>query len=553
MLTSRSARQSLLMMALLPAGAAWAQQAPDAGRLLQQQQATPQIPSRDPALTLPTPDSPAAPAQGLRVSVNQISIEGATLFSEGELLALLGDYAGQSYDLAGMRQLAGRIRAHYVAAGYPFTRALIPEQAMADGRLRISVIEARYGDIQVTGDADLIEPTRAYLSDLKTGDPISAPGLERPVLLLRDLPGIQAVSNIRKGADASQGDLLVEVKRGEAISGNIGLDNAGDRFTGEHRLYATLNWNSPLMLGDRLTAGALYAGEGLWLGNLAYSMPISHQGLRTDIAYAENAYQLGKDFAALGASGTAKVTSIGLEYPFIRSSVGNLRLLARLQHKRLNDRSTLGRTDNQKSSASLPLTLAFDRISGGGVTYGSLTYTTGHLRLDSVLENTDTLSGMDTRGKFDYWKLDMARLQYTPVQHLKLFGRVAAQWAGKNLDSSEGFTLGGSNSVRAYPTSEGAGDEGWLLQLEARYALDKYEPYLFHDSGRSILNADNGSLTAPANRNYRSISGTGVGIRYRDQGFSVDANMSWRGHGGDPLADKADRSPRVWVTINQQF
>jgi len=38
-----------------------------------------------------------------------------------------------------------------------------------------------------------------------------------------------------------------------------------------------------------------------------------------------------------------------------------------------------------------------------------------------------------------------------------VYGRVSAQWASKNLDSSQKFGLGGPNGVRAYPSGEGYG------------------------------------------------------------------------------------------------
>ena len=50
--------------------------------------------------------------------------------------------------------------------------------------------------------------------------------------------------------------------------------------------------------------------------------------------------------------------------------------------------------------------------------------------------------------------------------------------ANRNLDSSEKFYLGGINGVRAYPTSEGSGSEGYLFKVE----LYKFLPYNFNAS-----------------------------------------------------------------------
>lgn len=553
-------RPSLLAVAIaaaLPAATTFAQQPPNAGQLLQQQrQQVPTTPRNAPELNLQAPATPVVAPGGARVTISRISIGGATLFSEAELLAVLGAFAGKSYDLAGLRTLADRIDVVYRTAGYPFARAFVPKQSIADGLLRIEVVEGRYGRVQAVGDADLLDATGNYLSPLQPGAPIHAKPLERIALLLGDLPGISAIPGIYPGSEPGQGNVDMRVTRSQAFTGDIGLDNHGSRFTGEHRVSANGQWNSPFTLGDQLVGSMTYSEGSMWLGSLGYSLPLGSSGLRGNVGYAQTHYQLAKDFANLKATGTAKVSILALTYPIIRSQRTNLKVAATYQHKRLNDKQQLAGTDDSKSSDSLPIALNFDHrdgLWGGGISYGTVSYTAGRLKLGSVLENTDLTSGQNTRGSFDKWNFDIARIQSTLLSNLNLFGRVTSQKAGKNMDSSEGFSLGGSNGVRAYPTGEGVGDEGWLLQLEVRYTMGQYSPYIFHDSGRVTLNANNGNLTTPANPNHRSIGGEGLGLRYNEGNWNLDANLSWRSHGGQPLSDRVDRNPRVWISAGYKF
>jgi len=539
--------------AVFPAISA-AQQAPDAGRTLQQQQQAPQLPRTGPAIDIQSQAVATTIPGGTEVTLASVSIGGASVFSEAELLTVLGDFAGKSYDLAGLRGLVERVSAHYRTNGYPFARAFIPQQSMADGKLRIEVIEGRYGKVSAAGER--ADAAQGFLAPLRPGEVIASAPLERATLILDDQPGIKAAPIIRPGQEVGTGDLDVRVERTPGFSGDVGLDNHGNRYTGEYRARANLQWDSPFSFGDQITARLIYSDESMWLGSLGYSLPLGTSGLRASVGYAHTYYELAKDFANLGATGTAKVTSLGVTYPIIRSQKANLTLAASYQHKRLNDRQVVAGTDDSKSSDSLPITLNFDRrdgLWGGGITYGSLTYTAGHLKLGSTLENTDRTSGQDTRGGFDKLNLDIARVQATPVANLVLFGRVSSQWAGKNLDSSEGFSLGGANGVRAYPSGEGNGDEGWLVQLEVRYTMGAYSPYIFHDSGSVRLNARNGSLTTPASPNHRSISGEGIGLRYTRDNWNLDANVAWRSHGGKPQSDTRDRNPRFWVSAGYRF
>lgn len=556
MTTHRLSLLAAACIAAYPCSMAMAQQAPDAGQTLRQQQLPPQLPAAGATVDIQAPLGEAVIPGGQQVVLQQVAIEGNSVFATAELISALGDVTGQSYDLAGLRGLAGRLDAFYREAGYPFARAYLPPQSLAEGRLRIGIIEGRYGRVNALGDADLTENATGFLTPLKPGEVIESAELERTTLILDDQPGIKIAPIIRPGQELGTGDLDVRVERTPGLSGDVGIDNQGNRYTGEQRLRANLQWDSPFSFGDQITARMIYSDEHMWMGSFGYSLPIGTSGLRGNIGYAHTYYQLAKDFSNLQATGTAKVTTVGVSYPIVRSQRANLTLAATYQYKKLNDKQGLAGTNDDKSSDSLPIALNFDRRDGfwgGGITYGSLIYTPGRLRLGATLDNTDRTSGQHTRGSFDKWNLDVARVQATPVSNLTLFGRLSTQVAGKNMDSSEGFSLGGPNGVRAYPSGEGNGDEGWLVQLEARYAMGAYSPYLFHDAGRVTLNANPGSLTTSPNPNHRSLGGEGIGVRYLDGDWSFDANVSWRSHGGRPASDTAMRDPRVWVSLGYKF
>lgn len=528
-----------------------AQQAPDAGRLLQQDRPAPALPTASPGIQITPPVSAPSLAGGTTVSLKAVLFAGNTLFSRAQLDAVLSNVAGKSYDLAGLQGLAQKVSEHYRAAGYPFARAFVPEQKLADGVLQIIVVEGRYGKVSTTGDARLAPAAQGFLGDLVPGTVIESTRLGRSTLILADQPGIKTTPLIRPGQELGTGDLVVDVARTPAFKGEVGLDNQGNRYTGEYRAHANLQWDSPFMLGDQMTLRGNASDEGQWLGNVGYSLPLGSSGLRGNVGYAHSYYQLAQQFASLNATGTADIASVGLTYPLVRSQKTNLSLAGTYQDKKLNDKQGAANTQSDKTSRLIPLALQFDHrdsLAGGGITYGSLAYTTGELELDATLKAADATSAK-TQGSFDKWNLDLARVQATPVSNLTLFGRVSAQGAGKNLDSSEDFGLGGANGVRAYPGGEGFGDEGWLAQIEARYQMDSFAPYAFYDGGQVKTNKS----PWVAGTNDRDLSGYGVGVRYNDSKWSVDAAVAWRDQGGLATSDTEDRNPRLWVTAGWRF
>lgn len=535
---------------VLPAALAQAQQAPDAGQTLQQQQPVPQLPRTGPTINLQVPTAPPAPAGGAQVLVQSISIAGNTVFSEAELMAVLGDYAGQSYDLAGLRGLAERISAFYRAKGYPFARAYLPPQTAAAGKLRIEVLEGRYGQVHALGEKALADAATGFLAPLKPGEVIRSDKLERTTLILDDQPGIRVAPIIRPGQEVGTGDLDVRMERTAGLSGDVGVDNYGNRYTGQFRARGNLNINSPFMLGDQVNLRLLGTEENLWLGSLGYHRPLGTSGLRGQVSYAHTQYQLGGAFANLKATGFARVATLGATYPLLRSQRANLTAGVSWQQKALHDRQEFSGADNRKSSESTSLTLSFDRrdqLLGGGITYGAVSLTAGQLTLDSTLQATDQASAQ-TEGTFVRTNLDIARLQSVNTK-VQLFGRASAQLASKNLDSSERFGLGGPTGVRAYPVGESFGDQGWLVQLEARYWIGAYAPYVFYDAGEIRTNVK----PWQAGVNERFISGTGIGTRWNQGAWQLDGALAWRLAGGKPESDTRDDRPTVWVNASYRF
>lgn len=535
---------------LFVSGAAMAQ--PDAGQTLQEtQQQAPALPEASPDFVIEAPRS-AAPVQGgPKVVIQFIEIEGNNAFSDDALLAATGFGQQQSLDLAGMKALAERITDFYRAQGYPFARALVPAQTMSGDVLKIHVVEGVYGSVQVTGHNESRDAqAQKFLSCLKTGGVIKGEPLERATLILDDQPGYRITPIIRPGQHVGSGDLMVKLERENLLGGDVGLDNHGNRYTGRARGYADFYANSPFMLGDQFKISALYTEEDMWFGSASYSLPVGHSGLRASFGYTHTAYELGKEFARLDAHGTADVASGGLSYSLLRSQKANVTLGIAYQHKWLKDEEDSAGTRNSKTSASLPIGLNFDRrdtFGGGGITYGAFSWTPGRLDLDSDLKRIDNITA-HSDGRFDKLNLDLARLQALG-NNFTAFGRVSGQWSADNLDSSESFGLGGPDGVRAYPTGEGYGDEGALMQLELRYKVDAFEPYMFYDYGHVKFNNDPWA----AGDNTRSVAGPGLGVRFEKGGWHADASAAWSTVGGDPQSDTKDSSPMVWLRTGYKF
>ncbi|MEY4272073.1 MAG: hypothetical protein RL250_939 [Verrucomicrobiota bacterium] len=525
---------------------------PDAGQVLNTlRPVAPVAPSEQKLEIGLPPERPQNPSSGVTIVVSSVVFEGNTVFPSEQLRALVVGELGKRHDMEGLRGIARLVGACYRQNGYPFARAIVPVQQLKDGVLRIHILEGAYGEVQATGQAKVTAGSQPFLAPLAHGDLIEATRLERTMLIIDDLPGVSVRPVVSPGKSVGFGDLAVAVALEKEQGGELGVDNEGSRYTGDVRFKGSWYRNSALLFGDRIAASLLATNQSLWLGSLDYDRPLGSSGLRGQIGWALNSYELGKEFASLEASGLARVWSAKLSYPLIRSRQTNLSASFGFQYKTLHDVYAASGTTEDKFSRGLPLALRFDHrdtLAGGGITYGQLTWTRGNLCLDPTLTALDDASARK-QGDFNKINLDLARVQNLPAG-FTLYGRYSLQLADRNLDSSERFGLGGAQGVRAYPLGEGMGDQGWLGQVELRYDAGIFAPYAFYDVAEADTNYRPWTASVDVTRH---ISGAGVGVRTTYQQWSGDVSLAWPITGGDAQADSKQASPRIWVSVSRTF
>jgi hemolysin activation/secretion protein len=553
-----SALTSALLVALQ--SGAWAQTppVPDAGQVLRDlQQARPAPPPQSAPLQRIDETADLSQQGEAKVMVKSIAITGNKEIPTEQLQPLVAGLVGAERSLTQLNAAARRITAYYRSQGFAVARAYLPAQDITDGAITISIIEGRISSHKINNQSLLSdERAQAYLGQVKDGDVIKSDQIDRGLLLLQDTPGVSTSrATLQPGASVGTSELLIEVNPAKPYSANVMLDNYGSRYTGEYRVAGTFIVASPLRIGDQLMVNGLTSGPDLSFARLAYQLPVGSDGLKVGAAYSDIHYKLGKEFEVLQAHGTATSASVFAAYPFIRSQFKNLNGTVALEDKRLKDYvdGTGTFTPKKVTVTSFGLSGSLqDALGGGGITGLDLSLILGNLSINSPTALAIDNASAQTNGSYTRMTYGANRLQrFTDSTFLAV--SLNGQTASKNLDSSEKFSLGGINAVRAYPQGEASGDEGYRGTVELRHnVVPNVQATVFYDWGKVTINRN--PFGAPAS-NSRNLAGVGVGVNASLGPVQLRSSLAWRTDGGLPtsIPASAAKRPTLWMHATMAF
>ena len=502
-------------------------------------------------LVIPEPDQPIpSNAKDIRFTLKKIVIQGATVYSESELLSPYQGLLNQETALSEMYQIAFALTARYRNDGYILSRVIIPVQSIEDGVVHLKAIEGYVSRVTVEGaTADRRRLVEGYAEKIKQSRPLKNAVLERYMLLMNDLPGAFARTTIRPSqSEPGASEMLVQFTQ-QRVQGGAAWDNRGGESLGPNRISGDLSFNSIFCLQESTTLRAVSSGnDKLKYGYAAHEIRIGPDGGKLTLS-ADAVESTPKElyFIPLNYETSSQTGTIMYSYPFIRSRAENLSVRGGLYG---HDGKTkiFDVEDTKDHIRAFKLGATYDRAdSWRGVNLVDVEFSQGIKGLGSSKNGDPMLSRAD--GRVDFTKVTMyaARLQAL-TGRFSLLTAINGQYAFNNLLISEQFGFGGEQFGRGYDPSELVGDHGLAGKLELRFTdvlpfspSITYSFYTFYDVGvvyyRSYGDAARSESGASAGIGLRLSLGSyfscfGELAKPLTRDVAVEGNRDWRGYAG---------------------
>ena len=513
-----------------------------------------------PKVTTPSETMGAA----TQLEVKQFKIEGATLLAQPRLEQVVKPFAGRTLTVAQLQEAADAVAQTYREAGYLFVQALVLPQSITEGVVTITVREGRIEKLDAASTLAGRSLPRVVQSGLeqniRSGETLSTPALEETLLLVNDLPGQgRTTAEIASGTQADTANIKVNYTPASRVAGVVQADNTGGRYTGRNRLLGQVVVNDPLGIADQANLTVLTTGKLLSFAQLGYRAPL---GLRTSVGASASTLKYDVCCLAEGQSSSGTANSFALDVAYnVRMQRGSqFALVASADTKKL---ATDANGAEQTRRGVQGLTWGARGYWTDSAYNGwSASWRTGKLDLTNPADLAADEVGARAQGRFSKLSASAYRNQaFSNGWSWQVSLRGQAN-LGRNLESSERFSLGGADGVRAYPSGEGVGETGWLAAVDVRYALAAVQGLSltgFADTGGIKRFSKNAALLAGTTPNSYQLSGAGLGLRYETVATTMSlmvAKPVGQNRGLDAVGNNNEGrtdGTQAWVSVAWRF
>ena len=558
-----------------PAPAVAAPAKPEAPDVVAKAEATATAPAKAPAAETPAAQpTPAKPEKAeaaeppASIVLKEIRFRGVKSFSNDSMNAMVAKFIGIPLQYDDLLDVAYAVENFYKKNNY-LARVMLTQQDITEGVLTLDVMESVLSKVKVEQQLAVLPSTQDHVLALidrqsPQGRQFTADTLDRGLSLANEVPGVSVTGSLHQGDEEGETELILKMYKLQSRQAELVADNIGSRATGANRVMGNYSFINPTGYGDLLSLSTIVTkGSEYFRG--AYSLPIGLDGWRAGLNASAMDYKvIVGDIGVVGAVGKAFTQGLDFVYPFERSPDASSTLTLSAEAKQFTNIMATGNVLSDYDAEVLVAQFSGvdrDFSKASGLLNYSFQVSHGQIRLQdgSSYQATDS-TGNRTEGRFNKVRVQMSYLEPWDDK-TDWFINFSGQVGNKNLDSSEKFQLGGAMGIRAYPTGEGSGSDGKMINFELRHRLNNGITLTgFYDWGHvdelHIPNTNNPTL-----KNSYDLAGFGVSAAYNFKN-GVSAKATWATRDGEnpnpkiPSGTDQDGSRdrnRYWLQVSIPF
>ncbi|MCK4743787.1 MAG: ShlB/FhaC/HecB family hemolysin secretion/activation protein [Sulfuriflexus sp.] len=442
-----------------------------------------------PQFQLPKLRKPTEQAQGtaLKIFVKKIELMGNTVFSDEELAKLTAPYTNKILTTVEIQEIRQKLTLYYINKGYINSGAILPDQKISDGIVKMTIIEGELTRIDVSGNTGL---NTEYVSErLALGGvtPLNLKNLQKHLRFMQQNPLIKQVNaKLNPGSKPGESILNVLVEEKSPYSFATYINNYRSPSIGSLGLGIEATDRNLTGRGDTISL-ALTKSEGIESGAFSYSLPLNAQDTTFKIRYTRSqSGVIEEPFTVIDIASEAETIGVELTHPVVKTAdttvVLGIGFDKRKSQSFLLDEPfsfSLGTDDGESRVTVMRLSQQYNKRSQNEAISLRSVFSFGIDAFDATVHDaadvTRVCGATATRdtcpdGDFSAWlgQASYVRRFNALERSMNIILRANAQIASESLLPVEQFSIGGARTVRGYRENQLVRDNGVVASAELR-------------------------------------------------------------------------------------
>ena len=484
----------------------------------------------------------ATPAPVKTFPVLEYRVEGNTLMRQIDIERAVMPYLGEGKTIKDVEAARQGLEKIYHDHGYQTVLVNIPQQEVSSGVVRLSVLEAPVGQVQVKGSRyHSLQEINATVPQLQGGVVPNFNEVQKELAQVNHTEDLHVTPVLRASTTPGQVDVDLNVQDELPLHASLEANNRYSANTAQLRLIGEVSYDNLFQRGQSMSVQYQTAPEHpdeakIW--SLSYVIPTE-----SGLVWAIYAVRSDSNIAAVGnldVIGNGSIYGVRLIEPLPSTSANFYHnFTAGLDYKDFKQDVVLEGADDLPSPARYsPFTLQYtatwlgpvDAAHHDAATTAARSNTTLDLGVNFLIRDLGTdaeqfsVKRYGAGPSYFIFHPSLQRQQVLPGSW-SVVVKIDGQLASGPLISNEQYGAGGVDSVRGYTESERLGDNGIRGSVELRtpqllaghsHITQSYW-YVFADGARvRILDP------LPDQRTGYDLGSEGIGFRFKVGGLSTD-------------------------------
>lgn len=409
-----------------------------------------------------------------KVKVRKFQLNGNKVFTDEELGVILSPYENREITAEELQEAKNVVTRFYIDRGYVNSGAVIPDQPLRDGIIRMRITEGRLSRTEISGNTWLRE---GYISGRLrlTTDPDKGPlniiALQERLKLIRQDPRVENIdASLAPGLTPGEAILNVGVEESRPYHIWVGFNNHNSPSIGAYRGEMGLRHMNLTGWGDALSAEYALT-EGLDEFAVNYTIPITRWDttLAFDVERSESDV-ISSPFDKLKIQSKTMTYGVSLRHPFYKTlskefSMG-LRLEKRESETYLLSQSYSFEGPGESDIAVLRFSQEWVDRSMSHVLALRSTFGFGLDMMGATGDYFRKSDGVTLKGEFFTWMGQFQWLKRISPLNSQIILKTDLRVSADPLLPLEKFSIGGASTVRGYRENQITTDSGVISSLE---------------------------------------------------------------------------------------